>query len=330
MKKLCITSVLIVFYFFISAQVNVNIKVFLEGPFVNDQMTTFLNVQGYLPLDQPYDTVPWNYSGNESVNSIPSNNIVDWVLVDILKPAGDSINQSFDIITRKAGFVLSDGIITDLDGISHLGFSIGNIEEFYVKINHRNHLSVISSTPLSENNDVFTYNFTTDAAKALGGMHSQKQVETGIWSMYAADGNSSNQIDNKDKNEVWEPQQDSIGYYNGDFNLSTQVDINDKDVTWKQNVGKGIQYSIFTCGDSIVDVRDSKVYNTILIGEQCWLGKNLDYETTNSKCLDNYPPNCEYYGGLYNWETIMMGSSSSNAVPSGVKGICPSGWPLTK
>ncbi len=41
-----------------------NLKVFIEGPYYNGQMTPFLNVLGYLPTSQPYNTPPWNYPWN--------------------------------------------------------------------------------------------------------------------------------------------------------------------------------------------------------------------------------------------------------------------------
>ena len=34
------------------------------------------------------------------------------------------------------------------------------------------------------------------------------------------------------------------------------------------------------------------------------------------------------YGVLYNWPAAMAGASSSSTNPSGVRGICPSGWHL--
>ncbi len=64
------------------------------------------------------------------------------------------------------------------------------------------------------------------------------------------------------------------------------------------------------------------------IGDQCWMIENLSIGDTlqNSWCYDNDPANCATYGRLYNWEAIMNGSESSNSVPSGVQGICPTGW----
>ena len=74
------------------------------------------------------------------------------------------------------------------------------------------------------------------------------------------------------------------------------------------NVGTG------PCPPTITDSRDGQVYPTVQIGEQCWLQKNMNYETGNNWCYDNDPANCATYGRLYDWETVL--------------GVCPSGWHL--
>ena len=88
------------------------------------------------------------------------------------------------------------------------------------------------------------------------------------------------------------------------------------------------------CGNNITDIRDGKVYATVLIGTQCWMKQNLNIGTriagtsnqTNNGtiekyCYDNLETNCDVYGGLYQWDE-MMGYSTT---PS-VQGICPNGW----
>jgi uncharacterized protein (TIGR02145 family) len=43
---------------------------------------------------------------------------------------------------------------------------------------------------------------------------------------------------------------------------------------------------------------------------------------------DNSTDNRDTYGGLYTWAAAMNGAASSDSIPSGVQGVCPSGWHL--
>ena len=215
-----------------------DLKVYLEGPFFNGQMTPFLNFMHFLPINQPYNTSPWYYTGNESVSTIPSYDVIDWIYIELIQKDGSG-NET--VVGEKAGFLLYNGVIAALDGVSNLTVSVSEINEFYIRIHHRNHIAVTSAYPLQYNSGVYSYDFSINSDQAAGGQNAQNEIDPGVWGMISGDANADSQIDNIDKNDFWLIQKDLSGYYNGDFNMDSQVDADDKTMKWKPNAGKGVK-----------------------------------------------------------------------------------------
>jgi len=91
----------------------------------------------------------------------------------------------------------------------------------------------------------------------------------------------------------------------------------------------------FVCGNQVMDI-DSNIYNTILIGSQCWMKENLTTTKLNDGAAilnvteagdwqtSAVPSYCWWgndsvsyaalYGALYNWPTVETGI------------LCPAGW----
>jgi uncharacterized protein (TIGR02145 family) len=112
-----------------------------------------------------------------------------------------------------------------------------------------------------------------------------------------------------------------------------------------------VSVSSGSCGSSVTDSRDSAVYNTVQVGSQCWLARNMNYgnrinvanpqsndASPEKYCYGDLDSNCtsNNNGGLYQWAEAMQLPYSCNTSNSGVcsdasiganrQGVCPAGW----
>ena len=97
--------------------------------------------------------------------------------------------------------------------------------------------------------------------------------------------------------------------------------------------------------------RDGNHYNVVKIGNQVWMAENLktthysngtaiplvnnnsswDALTATDKAYCWYNDdiaNKAIYGALYTWAAAMNGAASTTTNPSGIQGVCPTGWHL--
>ncbi len=129
-------------------------------------------------------------------------------------------------------------------------------------------------------------------------------------------GDVANVSPGNNKHLVW----DGVASFPNTYSTQSKLKILATEVT-----GGGIP------GQGVTDI-DGNFYPSVIIGNQEWMAENLrvtrDASGNNITryCYGNNTANCELYGGLYTWHTVMNGQSSSSSNPSGVQGICPTGW----
>jgi uncharacterized protein (TIGR02145 family) len=116
------------------------------------------------------------------------------------------------------------------------------------------------------------------------------------------------------------------------------------------SVGTGYGEELSFRTSTVTDY-DGNVYRIVQIGDQLWMAENLrafhyadgtpiplvestaawDNMEGSDKAYCWYENSIAYrnaFGGLYTWAAAMNGAGSSNTNPSGVQGVCPTGWHL--
>ncbi len=205
----------------------------------------------YSPPGQPYNAPPWNYDGNEGdaydsggdpeygAASYPEP-VVDWVLVSLRnEPDGQPLCQ-------KAALLNNDGSVSFTDG----GFQCCELDgynSFYLVIEHRNHLIIMSDTAIKTVNGTLAYDFRFrqsylgDQSRNDGG-NGQKEINSGVYAMYSGNSDQCNEIYsdtdlNFDDNVAWGGQNCQTGRYRaGDFNMNGDCNFNDR-IIWELNNG---------------------------------------------------------------------------------------------
>ena len=228
---------------------DLDLTVFLEGPFNTTTNLMETNLNSLLPAAQPFNPAlpyygnpmpDWYYTGAEN-SPVPNGYVVDWVLVDLRDAASAATATPATSFKQIAAFLLNTGQIVGLDGSSVLSFSHSFLNSLYVAVWHRNHLGVLSANALSRTGDTYSYDFSTGSGQAYGGTSAQKLLGGGKWGMMSGDGNGDGDITVDDINNVWKTEAGTKGYLGGDFNMNTQVENRDKNDNLTPNSGSNSQ-----------------------------------------------------------------------------------------
>ena len=205
-------------------------KTYLEGTYDMETglMTTHLRDADLLPLSQPFNQAPWNYTGNEKVNNISDipPDIVDWVMVELRSADDPEI-----IIAQKAGFLRSNSYIMDVEGSEQITFKgVHPDNEYYVLIRTRNHLDLISAEAKSPYSK---FDFTR-ANQVSGDTSQLRDLGNGSYAMIVGDYNGDGVISVDDYNLYLINAALLNQYLSSDGNMDKAVTVTDYNI-YKSN-----------------------------------------------------------------------------------------------
>jgi hypothetical protein len=202
-------------------------------------MNTTLNTAGQIPLAHPYNVTPFNYTGTEAVAAIPNANVVDWVLVEHRKPItglpADALSST--ITGRKAAFLLNNGTVVELDGVTPVAFDIAKQGAAFITVRHRNHLGVLSNSIASNATGTFTNDYTVlaNSYKAPGAASDPMVLLAGVGGKYgfwAGDANKNGIVNSTDLTAIRAAIAAlATGYLFTDVNLSNSINATDLTIT---------------------------------------------------------------------------------------------------
>lgn len=177
---------------FINAGLKIKISpiVFLQGSLFNPStiglMNDNLRSNNYIPTTSPYAD---NATVDASVFTVTGNNaIVDWVWVELRQE-----NDNTKTVASKSALVQRDGDVVALDGSSILilNASPGN---HHVVIKHRNHLSVMSASPIALLKNTTTIVNFTNSTFLTYGSNAQVQLANNTMALWAGNVNGDDII----------------------------------------------------------------------------------------------------------------------------------------
>ncbi len=207
-------------------------------------MNTQMNSGGLLDisaLNQPYNTTPFLYTGTESVTAgffAARPTIVDWVLAEFRIPAtglpADATSST--IVGRKAGFLLSNGTVVDVDGVTPMLFDINKQGAGFMVIRHRNHLGVMSNSLPSNITGSYTndYRLLANSYKPIGAPSDPVVLlpSSANYGMWAGDANKNGVVNGTDISAIKIAIAASAsGYLLTDVNLSNTINGTDVSLT---------------------------------------------------------------------------------------------------
>jgi hypothetical protein len=207
-------------------------KIFLQGAYnlKTGLMNNTLNTAGILQAyasSQPYNAPEFsNYNGLERVEAgffSLHPEIVDWVLITLYDPNRPTVKL------RRAAFVRQDGVLVDADGVTTaIVFNEVGGGNYYISVQHRNHLGIRSSSLIDFSYGKASFDFTMSGEQAYQSEVYTSTVNAGnIWAMRAGNANVD---DNVRSDGPFNDQEQLQGFRNASMSAIIKSQYNPADL----------------------------------------------------------------------------------------------------
>ncbi len=249
----------------VTASARFFVRLYLEGPFRLSRTdtvgidTTYMACKlRYNPRDENHSMLPvvspygdHRSSGVVEADSLPAD-IVDWLYVQVRPSGGNGYGAELMLdngYTGQSCFLRKDGALVNVDGEEGLLLPALPVGSYYMVVNHRNHLRVMTSTAV--NTAELTgynwgepvkgyYDFTESKGKYFTKADDDQrgchlQPIDGKWLVAAGDGDEGRQVENQDWDLWFTADGLAIGYFQTDYDLGGQVEGRDETL-WYDNL----------------------------------------------------------------------------------------------
>ncbi|MEP0262665.1 BspA family leucine-rich repeat surface protein [Dokdonia sp.] len=220
--------------------ITLNLKVYLQGAITNpitggeNLMRDDLRTANLIPTETPYtddatiDMSVFDTNGSDA--------IVDWIWVELRDATDHNI-----IINAQSALLQRDGDIVAIDGTSELSFT-NDSKDYYIAVKHRNHLGILTVNTVALSVDSTFIDLSSNTTAVTGGELALRDMNNGIFAMYAGDANTDGNILNTDITNVISTSGNINTYSGADINMDGNILNTDIALFIQLNAGRIQQF----------------------------------------------------------------------------------------
>jgi uncharacterized protein (TIGR02145 family) len=265
---------------------------------------SFQNIFWFYPNDEPASEYYNNGSVSSSVKStsvyLNLEGLYDLNLGKLNKAMGETEAYFGDAVADQVAIKLASesaaySTVFELDSVEvdqegHCRFNVPAIYtgNYYVAVSHRNSIETWSDIPVSFNDSVVNYDFTTSASQAYG--NNLKSMGD-IFGLYAGDVNQDGIVDTGDMTPIDNQASEyATGYLSADVNGDGMIDT--WDMTFVDNNAMNMIGKIIPSSDSLPVIMTDSITDITIVSAVCRgsvLQQGGSQLTAQGVCWDTSP-----------------------------------------